>query len=59
MQRLTDKQLMLICQTLERYAIYIEDVDLRYNELTDIGAKALGDLIAKSPRLLGLNLQGN
>ena len=59
MNRLTDKQLILICQTLERYAIYIEDVDLRYNELTDVGAKALGDLIAKSPRLLGLNLQGN
>lgn len=59
MNRLNDKQLMLICQTLERYAIYIEDVDLRYNELTDVGAKALGDLIAKSPRLLGLNLQGN
>jgi Ran GTPase-activating protein (RanGAP) involved in mRNA processing and transport len=59
MSRLNDKQLMLICQTLERYAIYIEDVDLRYNELTDVGAKALGDLIAKSPRLLGLNLQGN
>ena len=56
MNRLTDKQLILICQTLERYAIYIEDVDLRYNELTDVGAKALGDLIAKSPRLLGLNL---
>jgi Ran GTPase-activating protein (RanGAP) involved in mRNA processing and transport len=57
--RVTDQALIAICSTLENYAIYIEDIDLRFNELTDIGAKALGDLINKSPRLLGLNLQGN
>ena len=39
--------------------VYIEEIDLRYNQITDIGAKALGDLISKSPRLLNLNLQGN
>jgi len=55
----TDQALIAICACLDRYAIYIEDIDLRFNELTDVGAKALGDLIAKSPRLLGLNLQGN
>lgn len=57
--RVNDQALIAICATLENYAIYIEDIDLRYNEITDIGAKALGDLICKSPRLLGLNLQGN
>ncbi len=57
--RVNDQALIAICSTLENYAIYIEDIDLRYNEITDIGAKALGDLISKSPRLLGLNLQGN
>lgn len=57
--RVTDEALIAICATLSQYAIYIEDIDLRYNEITDNGAKALGDLISKSPRLLGLNLQGN
>ena len=27
--RIDDNQLIVICSTLERYAIYIEDVDLR------------------------------
>jgi hypothetical protein len=57
--RVADDALVAICATLTNYAIYIEDIDLRYNEISDHGAKALGDLIAKSPRLLGLNLQGN
>ena len=50
---------MALCAALDQFAIYIEDIDLRYNEITDEGAQALGDLISKSPRLLGLNLQGN
>ena len=54
--RITDNHLIAICSTLDRYAIYIEDIDLRYNDITDIGAKALGDLVNKSRRLLGLNL---
>ena len=49
--RITDNHLIVICATLERYAIYIEEIDLRYNQITDVGAKALGDLISKSPRL--------
>ena len=57
--RLDDKGLIALCATLEQFAIYIEDIDLRFNEITDEGAQALGDLISKSPRLLGLNLQGN
>ena len=44
---------------LDQYATYIEDIDLRFNEITDEGAQALADLISKSQRLLGLNLQGN
>jgi hypothetical protein len=46
--RLTDHGLIAICSTLEKYAIYIEDIDLRYNDITDIGAKALGDLIFRA-----------
>ena len=54
-----DKQLIVLCAALDTVAIYIEDIDVRYNEITDVGAQALGDLIRKSPRLLGLNIQGN
>lgn len=54
--RVNDNALIAICSTLEKYAIYIEDIDLRYNEITDLGAKSLADLICKSQRLLGLNL---
>ena len=43
--RINDQALIAICSTLEKYAIYIEDIDLRYNEITDLGAKSLGDLI--------------
>ncbi len=57
--RINDEALICICSTLQKYAIYIEDIDLRFNEITDIGAKSLGELISKSQRLLGLNLQGN
>lgn len=57
--RVDDKCLLVICSTLEPYARFIEDIDLRFNEITDMGAKTLGDLIQNSPRLLGLNLQGN
>jgi len=57
--RITDTQLIVICSTLERYSIYIDEVDLRYNQITDVGAKALGDLISNSRRLGGLNVQGN
>jgi hypothetical protein len=57
--RVDDKALIVLCQTLERYAIYIEDIDLRFNKITDHGAKALANMISKAPRLLGLQLQGN
>lgn len=57
--RITDDHLILICSTLERYAIHIDEIDLRYNMITDIGARALGNLISKSVRLLNLNLMGN
>lgn len=57
--RITDDHLILICSTLQRYAIHIDEIDLRYNLITDIGARALGDLISKSVRLLNLNLMGN
>jgi len=57
--RINDAALIALCAALDQFAIFIEDIDLRYNEITDEGAQALGDLISKSPRLLGLNLQGN
>ena len=57
--RVTDLDLVCICSAFDQFAVYIEDIDLRYNEITDEGAQALADLISKSPRLLGLNLQGN
>ena len=57
--RIEDQALVALVASLEQFAIYIEDIDLRYNEITDEGANALAELIQKSPRLLGLNLQGN
>ncbi len=57
--RVTDEALMALCAALEPFAIFIEDIDLRYNEITDTGARYLGDLLSRSHRLLGLNLKGN
>lgn len=57
--RIDDEQLAVLCGTLRPVAIYMVDIDLRYNKITDGGAKALAELISKAPRLLGLNLQGN
>ena len=54
--RIEDQALVALVASLEQFAIYIEDIDLRYNEITDEGANALAELIQKSPRLLGLNL---
>ena len=54
--RVNDQALIALCSTLYQFAIYIEDIDLRFNEITDEGAQALSDLISRSPRLLGLNL---
>lgn len=56
---MTDQTVITLAAALDAYAIYIEDIDLRFNEITDEGAGALAELISKSPRLLGLNLQGN
>ena len=36
--RLDDKQLIVLCAALDSYSIYVEDIDLRFNELTDVGA---------------------
>jgi Ran GTPase-activating protein (RanGAP) involved in mRNA processing and transport len=57
--RLTDEGLIALCSALEAYAPYIEDIDLRYNEITDTGSRSLGDLLSRANRLLGLNVQGN
>ena len=57
--RLNDQAVIALAAALDQFAIYIEDIDLRFNEITDEGAQALSELISKSPRLLGLNLQGN
>ena len=57
--RITDNHIIVICATLERYAVWIEEIDLRFNQITDVGAKAIGDLICRSPKLYSLNLMGN
>lgn len=57
--RVKDIDLKPIVDVLEDYAIYVEDIDLRYNQIHDEGAQYLSQLIEKSERLLGLNLQGN
>ena len=57
--RVGDKDLAVMVDVLEDYAIYVEDIDLRFNLISDLGAEVLSWLIAKSERLLGLNLQGN
>lgn len=57
--RLNDQGLIALCSALEPYAVYLEDIDLRFNEIGDIGSKALGDLVSRANRLLGLNVQGN
>lgn len=57
--RVGEIDIIAIAETLSDYAIYIEDIDLRYNEIGDEAAKALAMLISKAERLLGLNLQGN
>lgn len=57
--RIDDDNLAVLCATLKPVAIYMVDMDLRFNKITDVGAKALADLVSKAPRLLGLNLQGN
>ena len=36
--RLTDQAVICLCSALEQFSIYIEDIDLRYNEITDEGA---------------------
>jgi hypothetical protein len=32
---------MVFVETLEPYAIYVEDIDLRYNHISDTGAETL------------------
>jgi len=54
--RLTDEGLIAMCSALAPYSSYLEDIDLRFNEIGDLGARALGDLLSRSNRLLGLNL---
>lgn len=57
--RLILRRMKPFAPTSKKYAIFITDIDLRYNKITDHGAKALANLISKAPILLGLNLQGN
>lgn len=54
--RLTDEGLIALCSALEPYAAYIEDIDLRFNEISDAGSRSLGDLLSRANRLLGLNV---
>ena len=38
MNRVTDQTVILLAAALEPFAFYIEDIDLRFNEITDDGA---------------------
>jgi len=55
-QWVEDVDVMVFVETLEPYAIYVEDIDLRYNHISDTGAETLSWLIGRAVRLLGLNL---
>ena len=57
--RIKDIDLKPIVDVLEDYSVYVEDIDLKFNEIHDEGAQYLAQLIEKSERLLGLNLEGN
>ena len=46
--RLNDEHVMALCSSLEPFAMFIEDIDLRYNEISDTGARYLGELICRS-----------
>ena len=43
--RVNDQAIIALTSSLDQFAIYIEDIDLRFNELTDDGAQALSELI--------------
>jgi len=57
--RVKDIDLKPIVDVLEDFSVYVEDIDLKFNEIHDEGAQYLAQLIEKSERLLGLNLEGN
>lgn len=42
---MNDQAIIALTSSLDQFAIYIEDIDLRFNELTDDGAQALSELI--------------
>jgi Ran GTPase-activating protein (RanGAP) involved in mRNA processing and transport len=57
--RLRDNDVIILSKLLEKHVELIDHIDLSYNQITEIGAKALAKLIEKIPNLMSLNLQGN
>ncbi|EAS05339.1 hypothetical protein TTHERM_00695730 (macronuclear) [Tetrahymena thermophila SB210] len=57
--RLRDKDLIILCETLQESGEIIRHIDLSYNLITDTGAESLAQLIGNCPYLESLNLQGN
>jgi len=44
----SDQDIRIISDVLTPYAIYIEDVDLRFNHISDTGAEAISRLVKRS-----------
>lgn len=57
--RLSDKDLILLCNSLQESVSVIKDIDFSYNHLGNDSAKELAKLLAQCENLESLNLQGN
>lgn len=57
--RLKDKDIIILCETLNESGDLIRHIDLSYNHISDTGAESLAQLISNCPYLESLNLQGN
>lgn len=57
--RLKDNDIIMLVNVLKMQASNLRHLDLSYNEIKDLGAKSLSDLLGNCPNLETLNLQGN
>ena len=56
--RLNDADVRLLCETLKNNT-FVTSLDLRYNNVTDDGAKHIAKLIEETPTLKEINLMCN